>query len=488
MRKPAPATPGGGGEVLTTARWRLAGLADVSIWTAYVVLGTLLCWTRLVGLDRSLWLDEVITVEDYVRRGPGAILAGAYLPNNHELFSLLAWLTTSAAGESEVALRLWSVLPFLAGVALVTGWLHVCVDRLSGVLFLALATCSPLLLDITPAARGYGLAFLSMGAVVVCALEADRSGKSAWLLVFVAAGIAGMWTFPHFAAAFYGIAAVLLANTALRRRMALGLVVSAAAAVGWYAPHAAKLFVNPGQEYGNEIGLAQLVTSPLDDVFVPALLWYDGVVPADRLVLFPLTLLWLVVMASSPLVGRSRRTAIVLAGPVLTTFALWYLELKIVPRFSSYLLVPLFMLAATGAASILQGRTRWARVKAPLAIAALGLVALMSAYAVYDVARLPREANENAATWIRENASPDARVYHAMVEPRSVAFYLGRPLEPAPAQAVLCSAREPVVLVHQRFMLQPPSVSCLDRPGVRQYRAEQYGRGREIVVWIVPPR
>jgi hypothetical protein len=146
------------------------------------------------------------------------------------------------------------------------------------------------------------------------------------------------------------------------------------------------------------------------------------------------------------------------------------------------------MLAATGAASILQGRTRWARVKAPLAIAALSLLALTSAYAVYDVARLPREANENAATWIQQNARPEARVYHAMVEPRSVAFYLGRPLDSAPSQAVFCSAREPVVLVHQRFMLQAPGLSCLDRPGVRQYRVEQYGRGREIVVWIVPPR
>ncbi|HEX2427021.1 MAG TPA: hypothetical protein VHI53_03790, partial [Gaiellaceae bacterium] len=96
-----------------------------------------------------------------VRGGPHAILAGPYIPNNHELFSFLGWATTSVLGESAVALRLWSVVPFLLGVAVVTVWLHRRVGALSAVLFLFLATMSPLLLDITRMARGYGLAFLA---------------------------------------------------------------------------------------------------------------------------------------------------------------------------------------------------------------------------------------------------------------------------------------------------------------------------------------
>lgn len=62
---------------------------------------------------------------DYVRAGPREILAGPYIPNNHELFSLLGWATSSVAGESEIALRLWSVIPFILGVIVVTAWLHV---------------------------------------------------------------------------------------------------------------------------------------------------------------------------------------------------------------------------------------------------------------------------------------------------------------------------------------------------------------------------
>ena len=67
---------------------------------------------------------------------------------------------------------------------------------LSGVLFLFLATVSPLLLDITRQARGYGLAFFAMSVLVVAALEAGRTGRT-WAIVAVcAAGVVGTWTLP----------------------------------------------------------------------------------------------------------------------------------------------------------------------------------------------------------------------------------------------------------------------------------------------------
>ena len=68
--------------------------------------------------------------------------------------------------------------PVRRGRTVVTAWLHSRVDALSGVLFLFLATVSPLLLDITRQARGYGLAFLAMSILVVAALEAARDGRT----------------------------------------------------------------------------------------------------------------------------------------------------------------------------------------------------------------------------------------------------------------------------------------------------------------------
>ncbi len=57
---------------------------------------------------------------DYVGGGPREILAGPYIPNNHQLFSMVGWATDAVIGESPLALRLWSVLPFMLGVTVVT--------------------------------------------------------------------------------------------------------------------------------------------------------------------------------------------------------------------------------------------------------------------------------------------------------------------------------------------------------------------------------
>jgi hypothetical protein len=49
--------------------------------SAYGVLGFTLGWSRLVGLDRSYWHDEIVTVVNFVREGPRENLAGVYIPN-----------------------------------------------------------------------------------------------------------------------------------------------------------------------------------------------------------------------------------------------------------------------------------------------------------------------------------------------------------------------------------------------------------------------
>ena len=78
----------------------------------------LLAWALLAALDQSLWHDEAFSVLTYTSHGPGEILFGDYVPNDHVLFNLLAWLTTGVLGQSEVAYRLWSVLPALAAAGI----------------------------------------------------------------------------------------------------------------------------------------------------------------------------------------------------------------------------------------------------------------------------------------------------------------------------------------------------------------------------------
>ena len=333
-----------------------------------------------------------MTVEEFVRRGPHEILAGHYIPNNHELFSMLAWATASVLGESEAVLRLPSVLPFIAGVALVTWWLHVRLGALSGLIFLFFATVSPLLLDITRQARGYGLAFAAMSVLVVCALELRDREDTRLVIGLCAAGVVGTCTLPNFGVAFIAIAAVLLTRPALRIRAVVAAAVSLAVIAAWYGPHIDDILEGSRQTYGVEVELAWLITAPIDQILIPALIWIDGVVLFPGVRWLPLVAAALLLLSASPLL-RDRHSALVLAsGPVATVLALWITGTYAVPRFLSYLLVPLFVLMASGIASIFMhlrsGRPQI--VRTVVAFVSLGLVAAGFVATGLDVVRLPR--------------------------------------------------------------------------------------------------
>ena len=116
---------------------------EILVLAGYSVLGAVLIWSRFADLGQSYWHDEIVTVAHFVRAGPREILFGTYLSNNHELFSLLAWATSWAIGYSEIVSRLWSVIPFISGVPLVTGWLHARMGAPTALLYLFFAMLSP---------------------------------------------------------------------------------------------------------------------------------------------------------------------------------------------------------------------------------------------------------------------------------------------------------------------------------------------------------
>lgn len=465
--------------------------ATAIVTGSYLVLGSLLCWSRFVGLNHGYSSDELMTVRGYVRAGPHEILIGHYIPNNHELFSLLGWATTAVFGESEVALRLWSAIPFVAGVIIVTAWLHVRLGALAGLLFLYLATASPLLLDITRQARGYGLAFLAMGVLVVAALEATRS-RGAWTIVaFCCAGVVGTWTLPHFGIAFAATGLVLLTKQDLRRPAAIGLTASLLACIAWYAPHLDDLMSSSRQDYGARIDGAWVVSAPIDQILMPGLRWIDEVLVDPGLGSLVLVVALALLIGSSPLL-HVRDSALVLgAGVTATVVTLWLTRTNVAPRFFSFLLVPLLIALATGIAAILARATsRPASVRTVLAVTSLGLVALISAPYMWNVTRLPRESIQDAAATIRTVAPPSAPVFAYVPYPRDLEFYLGRSVE-VPRQPNelrrLCQAEREVVLVSQPWLLPPVTVPCTQREGARHIRFRQYARGEEVNVWLIPP-
>jgi hypothetical protein len=458
---------------------------------AYAVLGATLCWSRLAGLASGYCCDEIRTVVDYVRAGPDAILSGPYVPNNHELFSLLGWATSSVFGESEIALRLWSAVPFLIGVAIVTAWLHLRMGALSGLLFLFLATLSPLLLDITRMARGYGLAFLAMSVLTVGALELVRTRRSVALAGVVAGGLLGSLTLPHFAIAFLVTAAVLLLDPSIRRGVAASTAAVLIAVVAWYAPHVDDIAVSTLGEYGRQIDTEWLLTAPIDQTLVPGVTLLDDAFVEPSLASLLWAVAFAVVIASSPLL-RQKMYALVLCAPVVAmVIAFWVTGTYVVPRFFSFLLVPLFVLVATGAASILERLVvRPARVRTIVVVGTLGVIAILSVPFLADVPRLPRDSTSDAARSIMNLVPAATPVYAHVPYPQDLAFFLRRPVggvwTPAEAEEV-CSEREVAVYVDQPFLVPGADVSCTRREGARRVHFDQYARGHEIDVWIIPP-
>lgn len=475
------------GHLISRRAWTLDDLATL---VAYAALGTLMLVTHLVGLGRSYWHDEVVTIRDFVNAGPSGILAGTGV--NHELYSLLLWITTSLVGESEVVTRAWSVIPFILGSTLVTGWLHVRLNRLSAVLFLCLAAISPLLLDITRQARGYGLAFLAMAVLMVAAMESERRTDTWVVIAMCVAGVVGTLTLVNFGVAFAStVLAVLVFDRGLRRRLALGLTASSLVVIAWYLPARDALSAGSEQVFGRQISTAGLLSGPFDKVLIPAFALDGRELTEGMRGLSPVVLVVAFVVAGSPLLHTIRSATTLSAGVVGTMLALWVTGTHTVPRFLSFLLVPMFVALSTGAAASLRrpttSRLTTARFAASLTV--IVSVAIVSASPVWQVVRLPREAHKEVARLIEGVAPPQARVHAYMLEPEDVAFYSSRPVIPllgAGDGNRLCADGRGFVLVVQLWRLAPINLDCTDRPGTKGYVLRQYARGKQIRVWVIP--
>ncbi len=89
-------------------------------WRALVALVAAAAAVRAVGLGRDLWLDEVFTLVDVVRRPMMEIVTHYSSDNLHLLYAVAARASVALLGESAVALRLPAVLFGLASV--VAAW------------------------------------------------------------------------------------------------------------------------------------------------------------------------------------------------------------------------------------------------------------------------------------------------------------------------------------------------------------------------------
>jgi hypothetical protein len=215
-------------------RWRAPALL-----AALVAAGVGL---RLLA-DRSLWLDEATTW--YQSQLPFDVLlhdlrtTDVHPPGHHAL----VWLSVRAFGDSEVALRLPSMIAGAALVPMLFVAGRALFDRRTGLIAATLGTLAPVLVWYSEEARMYAQLML-LAVVAVWALhQAIETERFRYWTVYALAAAAMVWT-HYFAALIVIVLQVAIVVMALRlrrerdsiRRLVTGGVFASVALVAAVAP------------------------------------------------------------------------------------------------------------------------------------------------------------------------------------------------------------------------------------------------------------
>lgn len=469
-------------------------------WAAVLsVLALVFLWSRLPGLDQSFWHDEVVTVMRFASQGPHAIFFGDYIPNNHVLFELLAWGTTSLLGESEFTYRLWSLVPSIGAAAWLTWWATRRFGYLVGVATLTLVTLSPLLLQVSREARGYGLAMLAMVGMITQADSAIRSPDGGAVWRYIAFGTLGVLTLPVFVLPFAFGAGSLLLVPKLRRRTVIGMAAAGAACLAWFSPVLDQIVEHSSQQFGTEVLWHGFASLSLRQLLFPVFRLFGPGTP-DIMLGNPQDPTWLVICwyalsaillitAITSMWNRGKRVFLVfLLLPVVGTYIVMAaLDMWAADRFVSFLSLPLFVLISIGLDRLADGLRRMPAVGIALA-SVLATWAIVSFYPVADdVIQTPHEAMKDAAGLADQSGA--ATVLTNSVRPEGLRYYLVTPLEVASAQdleRIFCSDTSGYVFVEHNFKVEEQvDLSCLTASNESPVRLRQRARGRMIDVWFV---
>ncbi len=121
-------------------------------------------FVRVPGLNYCLGMDDLMSLDSFLKRGPSGFLLGQYSSNNHPLASLLSWGTWRVFGEHDWSIKLPSFVFGLASIVL----MFVLGKRLFGNEYHGLAAA--FLLALQPIHVGYSTAFRGYGAAIFFAM------------------------------------------------------------------------------------------------------------------------------------------------------------------------------------------------------------------------------------------------------------------------------------------------------------------------------
>jgi hypothetical protein len=417
----------------------------------------------------------------------------------------LSWATAESFGRFEAAYRVWSALPALAAVGLVAWWAWHRLGRGVAVGIVILAALSPTHLELTPQARGYGLAMLAAAGMLISATRVSDDGRTRDIVAFALWGFAGIATLPVFLVAYLGHVIVVLFRPDARRRVIVATGAVGLASLVWYSGVFADLVDSSDQQFGDRLGIEAVVTGPFNHLARPL---FTSLVPRDSMDW--LASRWIAALVYVALVAlcvwrlwRQRERPLLAHLLVPITFgyaALTIGRFYVLPRFGSFFLFHVLVVLALGLRELIALASR---VRVVIPVAAVFVVAILVgsthvADHVRRLAELPYEGYESAAD-ITQGTGFETIITNSL-RPQGLQFYLGTDdVEVLRDQDRLnrrvCRGPAPFVYIEQQRG-DPPKANprCLERRRAVVVHAEYQeksaiGQRGPIDVWIVtrPP-
>jgi hypothetical protein len=314
-------------------------------WRLGVLLGALVAagiGLRLLA-DRSLWLDEATTW--YQSQLPFGVMldnlraTDVHPPGHHAL----VWLCARAFGDSEVMLRLPSLIAGAATIPMLFVAGRAMYDRRVGMIAAALGAVAPIMVWYSEEARMYALLMLLAVVAVWAIYRAVETGRTRYWAVYALAAAGMIWT-HYFAVLLVVVLQIALVIMVWRRRSdpesparliagAVAATVGLAALVAPLAPFAldqflaneaaGKGFNQPDQAGGAVDKQVSLYGALTNGIWA---LWgyHSNATMAQLTALWPLLMLLALLLLGR---GRDRATYLLIAAGFLPALLLTAISL-----------------------------------------------------------------------------------------------------------------------------------------------------------------
>lgn len=304
----------------------------VSWWplTFLLVLGALL---RIIRLGSDLWLDEIGTLDAYLR-SPLRVIIRTYISSNqHLLYSILARISVDLFGESAWSIRLPAVLFGIGGIAALYYTGRVMTREREALLAAAFLTVSYHHIWFSQDARGYSamvfFSLLGTGFLLRAQLGSDSRFWVAYVAAMTLGSVALLNTFFVVLGQLCAVLAVWASKRATRTTLLPGTMLSCSGAIAILALLSHSLMLGQMIHYYRTVDRTGLGYSNLAS-FLPVVAsgLRSGVGLAALLVLGALMFAgWLSYWRQTPLVA-----AILVLPGLLNIAALIFLHIGAYPR------------------------------------------------------------------------------------------------------------------------------------------------------------